>query len=479
MRFLNDLEPHYDLTYSDVFMVPSRSAVGSRLAVDLSTNDGTGTTIPIVVANMTAVAGKRMAETVARRGGITVIPQDIPLDVVANVVDWVKNRDLVHDTPLTLTSHDTVGEALQLLPKRAHGAIIVVDWENRPVGVVTEADCRDIDLYTQLSHVMSSELLTLPAGLDPRTAFDRLHEGRHRLAPIVDAEGRLVGILTRTGALRATLYEPAVDAEGRLRIAAAVGVNGDVAAKAKELVEAGIDCLVVDTAHGHQEKMVSALRAVTALDPGVPVAAGNVVTADGVRDLVDAGADILKVGVGPGAMCTTRMMTGVGRPQFSAVLECSAEARRLGRHVWADGGVRHPRDVALALAAGASNVMIGSWFAGTYESPGDTHVDANGRAYKENYGMASARAVRLRTAEDSAFERARKALFEEGISTSRMYLDPKRPSVEDQIDAIVAGLRSSCTYAGASNLEEFHAKAVVGIQSSSGYAEGMPLHQSW
>ncbi len=295
----------------------------------------------------------------------------------------------------------------------------------------------------------------------------------------MDGDGRLVGILTRTGALRATLYQPAVDAQGRLRIAAAVGVNGDVAAKAKELLEAGVDCLVVDTAHGHQEKMISALRAVTALDPGVPVAAGNVVTAAGVRDLVDAGADILKVGVGPGAMCTTRMMTGVGRPQFSAVLECAAEARRLGRHAWADGGVRHPRDVALALAAGASNVMIGSWFAGTYESPGDTRTDASGRKYKENFGMASARAVRLRTAEDSAFERARKALFEEGISTSRMYLDPKRPSVEDQIDAIVAGLRSACTYAGASNLEEFHAQAVVGIQSSSGYTEGMPLHQSW
>ncbi|MET8862429.1 GuaB1 family IMP dehydrogenase-related protein [Nonomuraea sp. NPDC004580] len=479
MRFLNDLEPRYDLTYSDVFMVPSRSAVGSRLAVDLSTNDGTGTTIPVVVANMTAVAGRRMAETVARRGGIVVIPQDIPLDVVANVVDWVKKRDLVHDTPLTLTPHETVGEALQLLPKRAHNAVIVVDWENRPVGVVTEADCQGVDMFTQLSQVMSSELLTLPAGLDPRTAFERLHEGRHRLAPIVDEDGRLVGILTRTGALRATLYQPAVDAQNRLRIAAAVGVNGDVAARAEELLEAGIDCLVVDTAHGHQDKMIAALRAVKALDPGVPVAAGNVVTAGGVRDLVEAGADILKVGVGPGAMCTTRMMTGVGRPQFSAVLECSAEARRLGRHVWADGGVRHPRDVALALAAGASNVMIGSWFAGTYESPGDTHTDANGRKYKENFGMASARAVRLRTADDSAFERARKALFEEGISTSRMYLDPKRPSVEDQIDAIVAGLRSACTYAGASNLEEFHEQAVVGIQSTSGYAEGMPLHQSW
>ncbi|GAA2798760.1 hypothetical protein GCM10020219_082420 [Nonomuraea dietziae] len=174
-----------------------------------------------------------------------------------------------------------------------------------------------------------------------------LHEGRHRLAPIVDGEGRLVGILTRTGALRATLTtSPPSTPRAGLRIAAAVGVNGDVVAKAKELLDAGVDCLVVDTAHGHQDKMITALRAVRALGPSVPVAAGNVVTAEGVRDLVEAGADIIKVGVGPGAMCTTRMMTGVGRPQFSAVLECSAEARRLGRHVWADGGVRHPRDVA-------------------------------------------------------------------------------------------------------------------------------------
>ncbi|GHE41645.1 inosine 5-monophosphate dehydrogenase [Streptosporangium violaceochromogenes] len=479
MKFLNGITPAYDLTYSDVFMVPSRSAVGSRLAVDLSAHDGTGTTIPVVVANMTAVAGRRMAETVARRGGLAVIPQDIPIDVVTDVVDWVKRRDLVHDTPLTLTPHDTVGKALSLLPKRAHGAVIIVDWDNRPIGVVTEGDCAGVDMYTQLSQVMSDHLLTLPAGLDPHEAFDRLHEGRHRLAPIVDADGRLVGILTRTGALRATLYRPAVDDSGRLRVAAAVGVNGDVAAKAKELLEAGVDCLVVDTAHGHQEKMIGALKAVRALGPDVPVAAGNVVTAAGVRDLAAAGADILKVGVGPGAMCTTRMMTGVGRPQFSAVLECAAEARRLGRHIWADGGVRHPRDVALALAAGAANVMIGSWFAGTYESPGDARTDADGRRYKENFGMASARAVKLRTSEDSPFDRARKALFEEGISTSRMYLDPARPSVEDQIDAIVAGLRSACTYAGASTLEEFHERAVIGLQSASGYTEGMPLHQSW
>jgi IMP dehydrogenase len=476
VRFLT--EPAHDLAYSEVFLVPGRSAVASRLDVDLTTRDGSGTTIPVVVANMTAVAGRRMAETVARRGGIAVLPQDIPADVVAEVISWVKDRDLVHDTPLTLGPAATTGHALSLLPKRAHGAVVVVE-DGRPVGVVTEADCRGVDRFTQLRQVMSAQPLTLPTGTDPEQAFDLLHGGRHRLAPVVDAAGRCVGILTRTGALRATVYEPAVDGGRRLRIAAALGINGDVGGKAKLLLDAGADLLVVDTAHGHQDKMMLALQAVRGISPSVPVVAGNVVTAAGVADLVDAGADIVKVGVGPGAMCTTRMMTGVGRPQFSAVLECAAEARRLGAHVWADGGVRHPRDVALALAAGASNVMIGSWFAGTCESPGDVFRDADGRRYKESFGMASARAVRLRAAADSPFERARKELFEEGISGSRMYLDPQRPGVEDLIDAITAGLRSACTYAGAGNLDELHERAVVGVQGAAGYTEGMPMPTGW
>jgi IMP dehydrogenase len=479
VRFLSGAAPAHDLTYSDVFMAPARSDVGSRLDVDLSTADGTGTTIPLVVANMTAVAGRRMAETVARRGAITVIPQDIPIDVVADVVSWVKQRHLVHDTAITLGPTDTVGDAIHLLPKRAHGAVVVVDPDERPLGVVTEADCLGVDRFAQVRHVMSTELLTVPATADPRTAFTRLHEGRHRLAPVVDFEGRLVGMLTRKGALRATLYHPALDDKGRLRVAAAVGINGDVAGKAAALLEAGIDALVVDTAHGHQQRMISALRAVRGLDPGVPIAAGNVVTADGTRDLIEAGADIVKVGVGPGAMCTTRMMTGVGRPQFSAVLDCSAAATALGRHVWADGGVRHPRDVALALAAGAANVMIGSWFAGTYESPGDLYTDADGRRYKESFGMASARAVSARTAEDTPFDRARKAVFEEGISTAKMYLEPASPGVEDLIDTIVAGVRSAFTYAGASTIAQFHERAVVGVQSAAGYTEGMPLPTSW
>ncbi|ADH65734.1 MULTISPECIES: GuaB1 family IMP dehydrogenase-related protein [Nocardiopsis] len=479
MRFLNDKAPQQDLTYSDVFMVPNRSSVGSRLSVDLSSPDGTGTTIPLVVANMTAVAGRRMAETVARRGGVAVIPQDIPLDVVSDVVSWTKKRHLVYDTAITLNPSSTVGEALNLLPKRAHNAVIVVDGDRRPVGVVTEADCAGTDRFAQLRDVMSAELMTIPAGTEPREAFGMLHDFRHRLAPVVDGNGALVGVLTRTGALRSTLYTPAVDADGRLRVAAAVGINGDVTGKAAELLEAGVDTLVIDTAHGHQEKMLTAVSKVRALSPRVPIVAGNIVTAQGTRELIEAGADIVKVGVGPGAMCTTRMMTAVGRPQFSAVLECAEAARELGGHVWADGGVRHPRDVALALAAGASNVMVGSWFAGTYESPGDVMRDAEGRQYKESFGMASARAVRLRTAEDSPFERARKALFEEGISTGRMYLDPERPGVEDLIDQIVAGVRSSMTYAGASSLAEFHERAVVGVQSAAGYNEGRPVPTSW
>jgi IMP dehydrogenase len=173
------------------------------------------------------------------------------------------------------------------------------------------------------------------------------------------------------------------------------------------------------------------------------------------------------------------MMTGVGRPQFSAVLECAQAAGEHGRHVWADGGIRHPRDVALALAAGAASVMIGSWFAGTYESPGDLVRDSDGRIYKESFGMASARAVANRTRDAAGFERARMALFEEGISASKMYVDPARPGVEDLIDDITSGVRSSATYAGARTLAEFADRAVVGVQSNAGYEEGRPLHASW
>lgn len=470
--------PPYDLTYNDVFVVPGRSELTSRFDVDLATTDGTGTTIPIVVANMTAVAGRRMAETVARRGGIVVLPQDLPIDAVRGTVDFVKSRDLVVDTPVVLAPDDSVSDALALIHKRAHGAAVVVD-EGRPLGLVTEAGCAGVDRFARVRDVATTDFVSAPAGTEPRKVFDLLEHSPTGVAVLTNADGSLAGVLTRTGAIRAGIYTPAVDAQGRLRIAAAVGINGDVAAKARALAEAGVDVLVVDTAHGHQSKMLDALSAVAALDLGLPLAAGNVVSGAGTRDLINAGASIVKVGVGPGAMCTTRMMTGVGRPQFSAVVECAAAAKELGGHVWADGGVRHPRDVALALAAGASNVMIGSWFAGTYESPGDLLMDREGRVYKESFGMASKRAVAARTAGDGAFDRARKALFEEGISSSKMALDPVRGGVEDLLDHITSGVRSTCTYVGAANLAELHEKVVLGVQSAAGFAEGHPLPTGW
>jgi IMP dehydrogenase len=479
MRFLDGHHPPYDLTYNDVFVVPGRSDVTSRFDVDLSTVDGSGTTIPVVVANMTAVAGRRMAETVARRGGIVVLPQDLPASAVREMVEFVKSRDLVVDTPVTLSPDDSVSDATALIHKRAHGAAVVVDRDGKPVGLVTEAACQGVDRFARVRDVAATDFVTAPVGTDPHAVFDQLEHSPVGVAVMTAPDGRLAGVLTRTGAIRAGIYSPAVDAAGRLRIAAAVGINGDVAAKAHALAEAGADLLVVDTAHGHQLKMLDAIKAVSSLDLGLPLAAGNVVSAEGTRDLISAGASIVKVGVGPGAMCTTRMMTGVGRPQFSAVVECASAARQLGGHVWADGGVRHPRDVALALAAGASNVMIGSWFAGTYESPGDLLHDRDDRLYKESYGMASKRAVAARTAGDSQFDRARKALFEEGISTSRMSLDPARGGVEDLLDHITSGVRSTCTYVGAATLPELHDKVVLGVQSAAGFAEGHPLPTGW
>lgn len=478
MRFLDGHRPPYDLTYDDVFIVPNRSEVASRFDVDLSTADGTGTTIPVVVANMTAVAGRRMAETVARRGGIVVLPQDLPLDAVRETVEFVKSRDLVADTPVILTPGDSVSDAVALIHKRAHGAAVVVE-NGRPVGLVIEAATVGVDRFARVRDIAMSDFVTAPVHTDPRQVFEQLEHAPVDVAVLTAADGSLGGVLTRLGAVRAGIYSPAIDAGGRLRIAAAVGINGDVDAKAAALAQTGIDVLVVDTAHGHQAKMLEAVTRIAALDLGIPLAAGNVVSAAGTRDLIGAGASIVKVGVGPGAMCTTRMMTGVGRPQFSAVLECAGAAHELGGHVWADGGVRHPRDVALALAAGASNVMIGSWFAGTYESPGDLMVDRAGQPYKESYGMASKRAVAARTAGDGAFDRARKALFEEGISSSRMAVDPERGGVEDLLDHITSGVRSTCTYVGATTIAELHDRAVLGVQSAAGFAEGHPLPTGW
>ncbi|MFE4726568.1 GuaB1 family IMP dehydrogenase-related protein [Microbacterium sp. NPDC056736] len=478
--------PDVDLTYSDVFLVPRRSAVASRLDVDLAPHDGTTATIPLVSSNMNSVTGARLAATLARRGGLGVLPQDMPLQELDAAIRWVKAQPVTWDTPLVLPPDATVADAARLLPPTDGHGIVVAEVA---AGRIDADDVLGIVPAARLGTALpDARLGDLARGRAASVDADDIESARHAFDVIVaaDAElvavlhhGHLVGTLSRRSALRSTLYRPAVDASGRLIVAAAVGINGDVAAKARALAGAGVDVLVLDTAHGHQEGMLQALRTVADLDLGLPIAAGNIVTAEGVHDLVTAGATILKVGVGPGAMCTTRMMTAVGRPQFSAVLETAEAARMLGAHVWADGGVRYPRDVALALAAGAASVMIGSWFAGTIEAPGELQVDEAGRAFKESWGMASTKAVHERFGRLDPYELARKELFAEGISSSRIYLDPLRPGLEDLLDMITSGVRSSFTYAGAATVAQFHERARVGLQSAAGYEEGKALPVSW
>ncbi|MES2171591.1 MAG: GuaB1 family IMP dehydrogenase-related protein [Actinomycetota bacterium] len=479
MKFY-ETTPRHDLTYSDVFLVPSHSDVGSRLGVSLAPHDGTGATIPIVSANMNSVTGPRLAATLARRGGLAVLPQDLHLQDLDAAIRWVKDQPVDFDTPIEFAPDQTVADALRLVPAVAGHGIVVRERSGEMLGCIEAVRLGTALPDARLGDLLHGALTSIDADdiTSPRAAFDLMVAAGLDFAPVLH-HGALVGTLSRTGALRSTLYQPALDASGRLRVAAAVGINGDVEGKARALAAAGVDVLVLDTAHGHQEGMLRAIRTVAGLELGLPIVAGNVVTTAAVKDLVGAGATIVKVGVGPGAMCTTRMMTAVGRPQFSAVLETAAVARELGAHVWADGGVRYPRDVALALAAGAASVMIGSWFAGTIEAPGTLETDAQGRLYKESWGMASSKAVHERFDRLDPYELARKELFAEGISSSKIYLDPLRPSLEDLLDMITSGVRSSLTYAGAATLAEFHERALVGIQSAAGYEEGKALPVSW
>ncbi|MDQ1553808.1 MAG: dehydrogenase [Microbacteriaceae bacterium] len=475
-----EASPRHDLTYSDVFLVPSRSSVGSRLRVSLAPRDGTGATIPIVSANMNSVTGPRLAASLARRGGLGVLPQDLHLQDLDAAIRWVKSQPVAFDTPLALGPERTVAEALRRLPPVDGHGILVHDQHDVFLGFIPAARLGTALPDARLGDLLHGRLASIDADdvTDPRAAFDLMVAADIEFAPVL-RHGEVVGTLSRKSAMRSTLYQPALDGNGRLRVAAALGINGDIEGRARALAAAGVDVLVLDTAHGHQDAMIDAIKAVAGLGLSLPIVAGNVVTRAGVVDLVNAGATIVKVGVGPGAMCTTRMMTAVGRPQFSAVLETADAAGDLGAHVWADGGVRYPRDVALALAAGAASVMIGSWFAGTIEAPGTLETDAAGRLFKENWGMASTKAVHDRFDRLDAYERARKELFAEGISSSKIYLDPLRPSVEDLLDMITSGVRSSLSYAGASTLEEFHEKALVGIQSAAGYEEGKALPVSW
>ncbi len=476
VKFLHpQRDEELELATDDVFLTPGYFDGASRLDTDLTPNDFPGGSHPIVSANMNAVTGKRMAETMARFGGLGVLPQDMVLDTVARIVKHIHGADPRYDTALEVSPKETLRDVLGIIRKRSHDMVVVVDEERRPLGVVTHSVLRDRDQYTPVSSIMVSRVVSVPVGVSNRDAFLLMDEERVKAAPVLDKDGRLVGVLTRDDAVRLELMRPSLDEDGKLMVAVAVGINAAAADTAGKLVDMGASAIVLDTAHGHQRRMLEAIRAVKDVVRGrIPIVAGNVCTAEGTRALIEAGADVVKVNVGPGAMCTTRMQTGAGRPTFTSVLVCAREARALGKRVWADGGVRHPRDVALYLAAGAARVMIGTALSATYESPGDVKEDKEGLLYKENYGMASGRAVGDRTADRDTFERAKKGFFREGISTSRIYIREGQESVGAILLDMITGVQSAFTYAGAHTLDEFQERAVVGVQSPAGYLEGTP-----
>ncbi|MDB4961905.1 MAG: Inosine-5-monophosphate dehydrogenase [Myxococcales bacterium] len=476
MRFLHpEHDQQIELSTDDVFLNPGYFDGGSRLDTNLSPPDFPGGSHPIVSANMNAVTGKRMAETMARFGGLGVLPQDMALETVERIVKHIHVADNRYDTALAVSPRATLRDVQGIIRKRSHDLVVVVDDDHRPIGIVTHSDLRDRDQYVPAARLMAQRLITLHAGLSNRDAFLQMEEARVKAAPVLDESGRLIGVLTRNDAVRLELLRPALDASGRLMVAAAVGISAEAPATAAQLLEIGVSAIVLDTAHGHQRRMLETIRAVKAVvGSRIPLVAGNVCTAEGTRALIEAGADVVKVNIGPGAMCTTRMQTGAGRPTFSAVLACAREAHSLGKHVWADGGVKHPRDVALYLAAGASRVMIGTALAGTFESPGDVKEDRDGLLYKENYGMASGRAVSDRTADQDAFESAKKGFFREGISSSRIYIREGQESVGAVLIDMITGVQSAFTYVGARSIAEMHERAVVGVQTSAGYGEGTP-----
>ncbi|HSW80331.1 MAG TPA: IMP dehydrogenase [Candidatus Saccharimonadales bacterium] len=471
----------HGLTYGDVSGVPGYYAGESRWDVSVEPIEHrlTRVNIPFVVANMSRISDcVEMTETVARRGGVAVISQTTSIEEAERIIAHNKNASLEYESVGTVTTSATLREATRVMHRRAHDAVIVVDEKepDKPIGIITKSDMEGKDDGLSVVRHASFDLQAMDAGLTESEMLGWFREHNHRVAPVVTREGKLAGVMTKLSVARSHIYAPAVDNDNRLLTAAAVGVNGDVAGRVEQLVAAGVDIIVIDTAHGHQKKMKLALRAARSVVPRpFPVVAGNVVTRKAVYDLTNWGADVIKVGIGPGHMCTTRVMTSFGVPQLKAVKDCAREADKLNVFTWADGGIRDPRDAIIALAAGASNVMIGSLLAGTYESAGEVEVDPqSGLLYVRNHGMASRVAIEARNGgqEEDYIKQFKREYFEEGIPDGIVFLNPDMPGVQDLIDYFMSGLRSAETYAGAKNLKRFRRVARYVIQNEAGHSEG-------
>jgi IMP dehydrogenase len=464
------------LSFDDVLLRPAHSNVLPR-SVNLSTRltRKLSLTIPLLSAAMDTVTESRLAIAIAQEGGIGVIHKNLSIDEQAAEVDRVKRSQAgIISQPFTLTAEHKLSDADALMARYHVSGVPITDKNNTLVGILTNRDMRfEEDFTVAIATVMTprERLITVLPGTDFEEAKHLLHKHRIEKLPIVDERGKLVGLLTIKDIMKARDFpNRCVDERGRLRVAAALGVGKEEAVRAQALIDAGVDVLVVDSAHGHSAMVLDTVSHLKNAFPEMEIIAGNVVTTDGARDLISAGADAVKVGVGPGAICTTRVVAGVGVPQLTAIMDVAAACQEHGVPIIADGGIKYSGDIAKAVAAGADSVMIGSLFAGTAESPGET-VLYEGRTYKVVRGMGSIKAMqRGSKTRYLQFEEEAAKLVPEGVEARVPY----RGALADYIHQLVGGLRAAMGYCGCPDMASMQTQTKFVYITAAGLRESHP-----
>ena len=475
MSFIADKIVMDGLTFDDVLLIPAYSEILPR-SVDLSTKFSRNIQLktPIVSAAMDTVTEAKMAIAIAREGGIGVIHKNMPIAEQARQVHMVKRAEngMIYD-PVTIQTGKTVADALALMKEYHIGGIPVVDADKKLVGIVTNRDLRfERDTKKRIDDVMTKDnLVTTTQSTDLEAAAQILQEHKIEKLPVIDKNGRLVGLVTYKDITKAKDKPMACkDDKGRLRVAAGVGVTADTFERITALVEAGVDAIIIDTAHGHSKGVIDTLKEAKKRFPSIDIIVGNIATGAAAKALVEAGADAVKVGIGPGSICTTRIIAGVGVPQLSAIYDVAEALKGTGVPIIADGGIRYSGDIVKALAAGASCIMAGSLLAGVEESPGETII-YNGRKFKSYRGMGSLEAMQ-KGSKDRYFQDAEddvKKLVPEGI-VARV---PYKGSLYEVIYQLLGGLRSGMGYCGAANIEKLHDAKFTRI-TAAGVKENHP-----
>ncbi|WP_274648446.1 IMP dehydrogenase [Paenibacillus humicola] len=461
------------LTFDDVLLVPRRSDILPReVNVSTSLSEHVKLNIPLMSAGMDSVTESALAIAMAREGGIGIIHKNMSAQQQAEEVDRVKRSESgVITNPFSLTPDHHVYDAEELMGKYRISGVPVVDGDGKLVGIITNRDLRfNHDFSMKISEVMTSEnLVTAPVGTTLQQAEVLLQQHKIEKLPLVDDTNTLKGLITIKDIEKAIQFPNAAkDRQGRLLCGAAVGIAKDTMERAEALVQAGIDVLVVDTAHGHHKNVLETVRKLRAKYPDLVIVAGNVATGDGTRDLIEAGASVVKVGMGPGSICTTRVIAGIGVPQITAIYDCASVAREYKVPIIADGGIKYSGDVTKAIAAGASAIMIGSLFAGTEESPGESEI-YQGRRFKVYRGMGSLGAMK-EGSKDRYFQENENKLVPEGIEGRVAYKGP----LADTVHQLIGGLRSGMGYCGTKNLDELKYDSQFVRITNAGLRESHP-----